>query len=135
MAKRTPLTRTKAMKALELRTVGLSLQDISHQLGYSGEKAVWKAINDLLNRMERETVAAYKMYQLARLDQALSAVWQNVLSGNSDAIQAFLKIEDRRSKLMGLDAPRLIAPVTPEGKSLPLSVKVYIPDNKRNDHK
>ena len=131
MSKRTPATRTKAMQALELRIVGLSLQEIADQLGYNTDKAVWKAVNDLLNRQERESVTAYKQYQLARLDQALSAVWAGVLKGNESSINAFLKIEDRRSKLMGMDAPRLVAPVTPSGDALPMHVQVYIPSNKR----
>lgn len=132
MAKRTAVTRKNAIRALELRTLGLSLDEIAKELKYSGAKAVWKAINDLLNRTERETVTAYKIYQNSRLDQALSAIWPKVLGGNEAAVTAFLRIEERRSRLMGLDAPKLIAPVTPSGDTLPMSVQVYIPDNKRN---
>lgn len=123
--------RARAIRALELRIAGLSLQEIADELKFNSDKSVWKAINDLQNRQERETVTSYRQYQLARLDQALTSIWPKVLKGDKLAIDAFLKIEDRRAKLMGMDAPRLIAPVTPSGDILPMHVQVYIPDNKR----
>jgi len=37
-----------------------------------------------------------------------------------------------RCEILGLYAPKLVAPVTPAGNALPVRVRVYIPDNKRN---
>jgi hypothetical protein len=57
----------------------------------------------LLVRRETDSTDDFRKLQNERLDKALAAVWPAVLAGDSKAIDAFLRIEDRRSRLLGLD--------------------------------
>ena len=43
--------------------------------------------------------------ELERLDHLTSAVWLDAMSGSDKAVSSVLRIMERRSKLMGLDAP------------------------------
>jgi len=43
--------------------------------------------------------------ELERLDVMLLALWRRVQNGDERAIDRALKIEERRAKLLGLDAP------------------------------
>lgn len=62
-----------------------------------------------------QLVGEQRQVELQRLDVALQAVWEKVLAGDLFAIDRYLKIAERRSKLLGLDAPTKLAPTTPEG--------------------
>lgn len=95
--------RDRAIKAMELRIAGLQYAEIAKTLGYNSEQAAWKAVHDLLRRTEQDTAATFRYMQITRLDTALSSIWTDVLKGNVKAIGAFLKIEDRRARLLGLD--------------------------------
>ena len=53
----------------------------------------------------REDIGKLKGLQNRRLDVALRSIWGEVLKGDLRAINGFIKIEDRRAKLLGLDAP------------------------------
>lgn len=96
-------TRDRAIKAMELRIAGLQYAEIAKTLKYNSEQAAWKAVHDLLRRTEQDTAATFRYMQITRLDTALSSIWGKVLEGNEKAIGAFLKIEDRRARLLGLD--------------------------------
>lgn len=54
--------------------------------------------------------------EVARLDAMLLALWPQVKQGNQGAIEKALKVEERRAKLLGLDAPAKIAPTDPTGE-------------------
>jgi hypothetical protein len=51
-----------------------------------------------------------------RLDRLLLAVWSRALSGDLDALDRALALMKRRAALLGLDAPRKIAPTEPDGE-------------------
>lgn len=57
--------------------------------------AKWEA----LNREE------YVQIEVASLNAAQAAMWPKVLRGDSIAVERFVKLSERRSKLLGLDAP------------------------------
>lgn len=57
--------------------------------------AKWEA----LNREE------YVQIEVASLNAAQAAIWPKVLRGDSLAVERFVKLSERRSKLLGLDAP------------------------------
>ena len=95
--------RVKAMKALEMRATGVPYYQIQAELGYASPQAVWKACSDMLRRREKDTTDDYRRLQSERLDIALKAIWDRVLLGDDKAIDSFLRIEDRRAKLFGID--------------------------------
>lgn len=98
-------------KALELRRMGLGYTEIAQQLGLGKSQAhrlVKAGLEDA-----REQIAAQaddlRSEELSRLDGMLAGIWPSARKGNVTAIDRVLKIMERRTKLLGLDAPVRLA--------------------------
>lgn len=50
-------------------------------------------------------VEEYRIVQQERIAAAISAIWLNVLDGRIDAINTLIRLLERESRLLGLDAP------------------------------
>lgn len=93
--------------AFLLRAEGLSLNEISKLLGITPGHIV----NDIRIHVRKLTNAgvvdpeAERHAQLWRLDQMLMKYFQMALDGDMDAANVYLALENRRSKLLGLDQP------------------------------
>ena len=99
----------KDQRALELRQEGHSYESISKQLGYSTRSASYKAVMRRLRDMDRPAVSMLRNWKCSvRLDAMLYAVWDDVLQGDANAVHTALRISERRSRLLGLDAPHSI---------------------------
>jgi hypothetical protein len=91
-------------EALSLRLAGLSYEQIGERLQISTSGAE-EMINRTLERAENRAVTELRELENARLDRAQDGVWSKVLEGDLKAVDVFLRISNRRSKLNGLDAP------------------------------
>ncbi len=98
----------KDQRALELRKEGLTYEEISEQLGYSTPSASYKAVMRRLREADRPAVSMLRELEVQRLDAMLYAVWDDVLQGDANAVNTAIKISERRSRLLGLDAPHSI---------------------------
>ena len=98
----------KDQRALELRKEGHTYESISEQLGYSTPSASYKAVMRRLKDMDRPAVSMLRELEVQRLDAMLYAVWHDVLQGDAGAVSTALKISERRSRLLGLDAPHTV---------------------------
>ncbi len=98
----------KDQRALELRKEGHSYESISEQLGYSTRSASYKAVMRRLRDLDRPAVSMLRELEVQRLDAMLHAVWDVVLQGDANAVHTALRISERRSRLLGLDAPHSI---------------------------
>ena len=98
----------KDQKALELRKEGHSYESISEQLGYSTRSASYKAVMRRLREVDRPAVSMLRELEVQRLDAMLYAVWNDVLQGDANAVHTALRISERRSRLLGLDAPHTV---------------------------
>ncbi|WP_462320725.1 hypothetical protein [Halochromatium sp.] len=101
-------------RALELRISGHSYREIAEMLAVP-EPSAWKMVGVELQTLQassHDISRRYRDEQLERLDAALRAIWPEVEAGKLDAIQCLLRIEERRSCLLGLDA--VSAPVAGE---------------------
>jgi hypothetical protein len=81
---------------------------------------------DELRRLEAE-----------RLDALLEAVWPEAMTGRRSAVESALRIMDRRSKLVGLDAPlrRAVEVVTPEAlEDVIMQMESEIAENQASRH-
>jgi hypothetical protein len=86
---------------------GRSYRQIAEALGVS-HGTVGNDVRILLRRWKREqlqNMEEWVLLALVRLDQMLQAVWPGVLKGDPQMIALALRIEERRAKLLGLDAP------------------------------
>ena len=94
-------------KALALRISGKPFAAIGKELGVSGPQAFRYVKRSLAELAAREQGLAEQQRQLdlARLDKALTGVMPKAEAGDSKAVLALCRLLERRSKLLGLDAP------------------------------
>ena len=92
-------------KVMPLRLSGRSYREISQMTGIP-QKTCHNAVMRALKR-DREQVAEeakqIREMELARLDKMLQGIWANASGGNVQAIDRVLRIQERRSKYLGLD--------------------------------
>lgn len=99
-------------RALELRLTGMSHRAIAEALGVSDHTTIGKRVNTALKEITREPAEAVRNMELERLDRMLVAIWDKVSDGDVQALDRALKIQDRRAKYLGLDAPTKTQDVT-----------------------
>jgi transposase len=99
--------RLRGVKAMQLRTAGLTYQQIADRLG-CGAAAARDMVKRALARAERLEVKDLRELENTRLDQAQAAIWARVLRGDLAAMDRFLRISERRARLNGLDAPTAV---------------------------
>jgi orotate phosphoribosyltransferase-like protein len=115
-------------RAWELRVAGMTQMQIGTRLNISQS-----VVSRLLASAREDAVTATKdiageatTEQIARLDRMLLALWEKVRNGNERAVEAALRVEERRAKLLGLDAAtRKAVDLTTGGA--PLAYTVQIP--------
>lgn len=110
-SKRSPKTTTAAQRALEavrLRDEGMGFEEIGTALGISRQGAT-KAYDRGMALLEDETkelarhIRAAEARKLDRIERGLIAT--GAFQGNVPVALAALKVQERRAKLLGLDAP------------------------------
>ncbi len=106
----------RQLQALELRLAGVTYEQIATQLGYAGRSGAHKAVASALAQTLREPADELRMISAERLDRATLAIWRGVSGGDTRAIDTLLRIEARRAKLLGLDAPTKVEQSEPEGE-------------------
>lgn len=95
----------RQIKALELRKAGLTYQQIADNAGFGTRQAAFAAVQKALSKVQHEAAAPLLTLELERLDAMLLALWPQAKAGNQGAIDRVLRIMERRSKYLGLDAP------------------------------
>jgi hypothetical protein len=119
----TPITlRTmdRAAKALEMKRDGATYDAIGKKLGIT-RQAAWKLIQNRfadIRKQTEESAEDVRDQQLMRLDGFLFALRGKVKRGDPRAIDSALRIEDRRAKLLGLDAPSRTEVSGPDGGAI-----------------
>lgn len=104
---RAQLVKTRRAEALRLRLIGHSYQRIADHMGVSVPMA-YKYVNQSLDEIAKQaTEDAFKVRQieLDRLDLMNAAMMPAALQGDQGAVEKVLKIQERRARLLGLDAP------------------------------
>jgi hypothetical protein len=97
----------RRVRAFELRKQGKSFRAIGVALGVSHAQAARYVDQELnrLNAQSRGLAEAYRRVHLERCEDLLAADWQAAVDGDLAAQAAVLRILERESKLLGLDAP------------------------------
>lgn len=97
----------RRLTALQMRQAGLSWHVIGDALGLTHRQAYNLVMKDLakvgkvLERRARELHAL----ESERLDTLTTALWPQAVGGSVKAVEALLKVMERRAKLLGLDKP------------------------------
>lgn len=88
-----------------MRTAGKMFREIGEHLGVS-EVMAYKYVIDGIHRTLQEPADELRKVEIERLDRCLAAVWEKALKGDVRSIEVVLKIAERRSRFLGLDAPQ-----------------------------
>jgi hypothetical protein len=101
----------RQQEALELRRAGLGYIAIADRLGISKSQSHRLVQHALAEAKESVLADAVTLQseEVSRLDGLLTSIWPNARQGNLGAIDRVLKIMERRSKMLGLDAPQRFA--------------------------
>jgi hypothetical protein len=102
-------------KALSLRKAGASYDQIARQLGYADASGAYLAVQKALLATIQEPADELRQMEIERLDMICLAIVAEVKKGHLGAIDRWLKVSERRAKLLGLDAPQKVAATTPDG--------------------
>lgn len=95
-------------QALELRMAGFSYPEIAAKLGIAvGTAHKYVAGSIAKTRQEAaETAEEIRTLEVSRLDKMLAVLAPMAESGDMQAIDRILKIQERRAAYLGLDAPK-----------------------------
>lgn len=110
--------RAKRVKAVELAEAGCTYDEIAEKVGYSHRGSAYRAVRKALDAHEASSVEELRALENDRLDSMLAGLWAAIEEGDVRAIDAALRITDRRIRLNGLNAhegaactgPRLLIP-------------------------
>lgn len=97
----------RQLQALELRKQGLTYRDIGDKLSISYQQA-HNDVNAELKRLATltlESAEGLRQLELERLDMLIKGLEPMARVGNPGAVTAYLRVMERRAKLLGLDAP------------------------------
>lgn len=101
------LAKDRERECLSLRKAGATYDQIAERVGITREGArgavarALAALSDVCTEEAKEV----RQLELDRLDAMLLGLWQRASKGEVAAIDRVLRIQERRSRLLGLDAP------------------------------
>ncbi|PZT71527.1 hypothetical protein [Streptomyces sp. AC1-42T] len=92
-------------ETVRMRQSGKDFQEIADALGFPDRAAAATAFADAFDDGDHLDPAVRHQAESHSLDALQDAIWQTALGGDLDAIEAVLRLSERRSRLHGLDAP------------------------------
>jgi hypothetical protein len=95
-------------EVMTLRRAGNTWDEISRQLGYSSPAATYRIFQKALEKHVVPKIEELRAIETNRLDGLTLALWPKAESGDIRAIEAIVKLMERRARLLGLDAPTKI---------------------------
>lgn len=99
----------RVAKALNLRRQGYSFGEIAKELGWRTRQAAFEAVSRALADTVSEPAEDVRKLELMRLDRLEQLLWPRAEAGDPKAVTGLLKVQERRAKLLGLDAPTKLA--------------------------
>jgi hypothetical protein len=108
-------TREQQRQAVELRKGGASYLEIGEVLGVKNTRAdnIVMAAIDELGTITREGAAQIKQMELEHLNSMHMSLWPQ--RKNPRVVDSLLRIQERRARLLGLDAPTKTAVTDADG--------------------
>jgi len=107
-SKRTKIERKQRRNMVAANLLsGLSYREMANALDVS-IGTIANDVNALIKEWGRENIERISLHQHlqhARLNRLLNAVWKKATEGELASIDRAIRIEERRSRLLGLDAP------------------------------
>ena len=111
----TPDQADKYVRVMELRRIGLTFEQIAKEVGYAGRQGAKEAYDAAIARMGREAAEDLRTLENERLTDLWRRAYTQLSKIDAKDVDALTKLESvmlrisqRRSGLMGLDAPRQV---------------------------
>jgi hypothetical protein len=112
------LAAARRARAVELRTAGLTYDQIAVELGYANRGTVYRVVSEALRTQTLEAVGELRSLEVERLDSLQSAMWQKAMEGDVPSAFAILRVIMARCRLLGLDGPGLLRVEEPTPRTL-----------------
>lgn len=100
--------KARAAEAMRLRMEGHTFTKIAELAGYKSSQSAHDAVKRALHAVIREPAEALIKLELERLDVLWQSQYMNAQQGDVQAMNACMKLMERRAKLLGLDAPEKV---------------------------
>lgn len=103
-----------------LRLQGYSYGQIADSCGYASASGAYEAYVRARKKIDDVIIDTKEQRDLAisRMDRLLQAVWDRADNGYLPAIDRALKIEERRARILGIDAPEKLVTVNQDANRL-----------------
>jgi hypothetical protein len=112
------LAAARRAKAVELRTAGLTYDQIAVELGYANRGTIYRVVAEALKAQTAEAIAKLRSLEVERLDHVQLAMWQRAMDGNVPSATAVVRCIMARCRLLGLDGPSLLGREDPRPRTL-----------------
>jgi orotate phosphoribosyltransferase-like protein len=97
------LAAARRVKAVELKTAGLTYAQVAQELGYTSRGTAYNIVAKALRDQTAEAVTDLRDLENARLDALQLALWDAAMTGDITAAVAIVKIVKARVHLNGLE--------------------------------
>jgi hypothetical protein len=102
------LAAARRARAVDLRTAGLTYDEIATELGYASRGTVYRIVAEALRAQTAEAVGELRSLEVERLDSLQLAVWQRAMDGDVASVREAARCIMARCRLLGLDGPRFL---------------------------
>src|SRR5450759_3628312 len=99
------LSAARRARAVELRTQGLTYEQIAVKLGYANRGTVCRLVSQALKAQTVEAVDQLRSLEVERLDRLQFGVWQKAMDGDLPSARLAVQVIMARCHLLGLDGP------------------------------
>ena len=103
------LSAARRASAVELRTTGLTYDQIAMELGYANRGTVFHVVSEALKAQTVEAVGELRSLEVERLDNLHLAVWQKAMDGDVQSAIAVVRCIMARCRLLGLEGQGMLA--------------------------
>lgn len=120
-----PVVEERRRRAIELRVSGKKYREIATELriGLGQAYRDVKAVIDRTKAEADENADEIRRIELERIDEAIAAMMPNVRAGDPRCCEVLVKLQDRRSRYLGLDAPAKHEHSGPDGAPIPIDAR------------
>lgn len=92
-------------KAMHLRALGLTYDQIAHEMGLPYRQTAHQMVQRGLHRTLQDAGDAARAVEVQRLDMLLTTYMPAAMRGHIKSAEVVLRVQERRAKYLGLDAP------------------------------
>ena len=112
------LAAARRAKAVQLRTQGLTYDQMAGELGYANRGTVYRVVAEALKAQTLDAVGELRSLEVERLDRLQSAIWQKAMDGDVPSAAAILRCIMARCRLLGLEGRGLLRAEEPRLRTL-----------------